>query len=345
MIFHSMRLPRLLFVAALASACGSSSSSSAPQQNADSALSMVTCSDPAPAGNDPCTGVLVPGTDVKCTFDYKGRSRSYLVYAPRNYDRCAATPLVMDAHGHGETAENHAGLTAFSAGTYTWPIGLGSGWRLVADREKLIVVMPQGTSNTWVEADADFIFDVEARVAKTAKIDEKRVFMTGISQGGILTYWVACRDTGVFRAFAPVSGASERPSCPRATPLPLVAFNAKGDAIIPYSDGEAAVTAWAAGNHCKTGPTASLTYAGPMATPDVVCLSSGPHDTPPWSLVACNSADPASTCQTWSECDGGTKVNFCTVNGASQPAGGHVLYWNDTHLSIAAATWDFWKQF
>ena len=50
-----------------------------------------------------------------------------------------------------------------------------------------------------------------------------------------------------------------------------------------------------------------------------------------------------STCETWDHCDDDVKVTFCSVNGEKQYVGGHVLYFNDTKLSLAAVAWEFFK--
>jgi len=297
------------------------------------------CAPPtAVEGDDPCTAALTPGSDRKCTFEVGGQERSFLVYAPKSYDPCAPAAVVVDAHGATESAEQHAGLEPFR----TWPAGLGSGWRVVADRKGFVVVTPQGIGNFWNENDVDYLVEVDARVRKIARVDPARVYLTGISNGGFLSYWAACRDLDIFRGFAPIAGSASSPGCKISRPAPLIAFHAKGDTVVPYAGGKRGAEGWAKSNGCKKGPTPSLTFGGKKADARELCLASEAGDK--WRLAACGPSAPETTCQTWDECDGGVKVTLCDVPGEQQPVGGHILYFNDTKLSLAAVTWEFFEQ-
>lgn len=295
---------------------------------------------PLTEGDDPCTAPLAPGSSRKCTFEFAGKKRSFLLYAPANYDPCTKTPLVVDAHGASETAEAHAGLERFR----TWPEGLGSGWRLLADREGFLVLTPQGIDNVWVDSDVNFLLEVEKMTTGLANVDPEKVFLTGISNGGQITYSTACSDPNVFHGYAPISGWSSAKSCAITHSVPMIGFHSETDALIPYKNGKESASEWAKSNHCKKGPTPSLTFGGAKATSELLCLESEADDKPPWRLAPCNSALPETTCESWEDCDDGNKVIFCTVPGDKQPVGGHILYFNDTKLSLAAVTWQFFKQ-
>jgi polyhydroxybutyrate depolymerase len=294
------------------------------------------------AGDDDCTAPLKAGSQRTCRFTFDGVERSFLLYAPPSYKPCAPTALVVDAHGRTETAEEQAGLAPFRK----WPTGIGSGWRLVADREGFVVATPQGIDNAWDPKDVDFILEVEKKMHKVATIDPKRVYLSGISNGGFLSYWTGCRGTDVFKGFAPVSGATamkdKEASC-AAKPAPLIAFHAVGDSLVPFEGGKKGAEMWAAVNHCKGEPKTTMTFGGPAGDPRAVCLESGPNATPPFKLAKCTETAPVTTCQSWTNCDRGAPVVFCSVPGDNQPVGGHVLYFNDTRLSLAAVAWDFFK--
>ena len=176
----------------------------------DSQSTTTDCA--PPTGPDPgdCDAPLQPGADRTCTLKFGGETREYLLYAPAGYDPCVPTALVVDAHGSSETDAEQAGLDPF----LDWPGGLGSGWRLVADREGFLVAQPQGIRNQWTESDAPLMDEIAARVERVADVDPDRVYLTGISNGGGLTYWTACEDTAVFHGFAPVSGYGRAPARP-----------------------------------------------------------------------------------------------------------------------------------
>lgn len=321
---------------------GCKSESAAPVPEAADAADAGCSVPPFAEGDDPCTAPLAPGSDRRCTFEYGGKTREFLLYAPPNFNACAPTAVVVDAHGATENMRQHAGLERFGV----WPEGLGSGWRVVADREGFVVVTPQGIDDLWKPAyDVGFLVEVQSRVAAVTKVDPKRVFLTGISNGGFLSYATACSNVpDVFRGFAPISAGLESTLCSTTHRAPLIAFHAPTDTNVPFDDGKRAAALWAATNHCAGGPTRSLTFGGPNTDKREVCLASGPGFTPPWSLTACRAASAVSTCDTWEGCDDGGKVTFCTVEGSAQLVGGHILYVNDTRLSLAAVAWDYFKQ-
>ncbi len=287
--------------------------------------------------DDACTAPLVAGTDRKCSYTFKGKKRSFLVHVPSSYDACAGkVPLVVDAHGATETAEMHLGTEVFRS----FPGGLGSGWRLVSDKEGFVSVFPQGIGNVWEEADVDFVLDVKKKLVALGSIDEGRTYLTGISNGGFLTYWTACRAGNGFAGYAVVAGAANDAGCTGNGAAPLVAFHAEGDSVVPARSGDAAVKAWSDANTCTgTGPT--LKFGGPGTDQRAVCLAGGPDEG--WSLTPCSASAPETRCEVKTGCAGGGTVTYCKVNAGSQPVGGHILYFNDTKLSLAAVSWELFK--
>lgn len=310
----------------------------------DGSGDAAACRDVAPAGAEDCDAPLGPGSSRTCSVSYQGTTRTYLLYAPANYRPCDAAPLIIDAHGTSETAAEQAGLDPF----LDWPDGLGSGWRLVADREGFIVAQPQGINNKWSASDADLMLEIVSRVKLVASVDPARVYMTGISNGGQLTYWTGCKDTTVFRGFAPVSGYGQQ-TCPITHPAPLIHFHSPDDKVISNAAGRSAFQMWVASNHCQHGPSTTLTFGGPSTDPRPLCLHGGAGSPPPWSLVACDPAAPVTTCETWDQCDGGIEATYCTVAADDvhhfDTTGGHILYINGTDLSLAAVAWEYFKKF
>jgi hypothetical protein len=167
--------------------------------------------------------------------------------------------------------------------------------------------------------------------------------MTGISLGAALSYWTACADPGVFGGFASVSGTDET-NCTPAHPASLIAFHSPDDPVADYAEAMATFDRWTSKNHCTSAPNATWQFGGGSTDARPLCLSGGP----PWELVACAAAAPATTCERWTGCDGGTSAMFCTVPGDKKYFlglnGGHVLYFNASALSLAAVTWEFLSQ-
>lgn len=96
---------------------------------------------------------------------------------------------------------------------------------------------------------------------------------------------------------------------------------------------------WTSAHHCSATPVDSWQFGGDGGDPRPLCLSSEE----PWGLQACSAADPATTCQRWTGCDGSADAVFCTVPPDNSfdggVTGGHILYFNGTHLSLPAVAW------
>nr|HEX4315816.1 hypothetical protein [Kofleriaceae bacterium] len=296
----------------------------------------------APTGDGSRTGCaagIQPGEERTCAITIAGVAREYLVYAPASYDASTPAALVVDAHGSSETDHQQAGTAAF----LVWPTGLGSGWRLVADTAGFVVVEPQGIGDAWSETDTAFVLALPAELAAAVAIDPARVYLSGISNGGGLTYWTGCADAGTFRGFAPVSGYADA-TCPVTHAAPILHFATPGDKLVPYAQGQAAMSLWTTAHHCDATPVASWQFGGAATDPRPLCLTSAA----PWALQACRASDPVTTCQRWTGCDGGADTMFCTVPPDNSfdggTTGGHILYFNATHLALAAVAWAMFSE-
>lgn len=308
---------------------------------ADAGPPAAACEPPA-AELDDCDAPLVPGADRACTVEVAGVQRSFLVYAPKTYDPCKPAALVVDAHGASETASEHAGKEPFK----DWPGGFGSGFRLVADREGFIVVQPQGVNNVWTSNDTALMRELPSTIGAKTKIDPARVYLSGISNGGQLTYLTGCGDPGPYTAFAPISGFGPT-SCRQKRPAPLIHFHSPEDKIIPLASGKEAFTAWAEAHNCKDGPKPSVRFGGPSSDARPLCFTSTGGERPTYQLGACAPSAPVTTCEKWTGCDGGTSAFFCTVPpdevNRYATTGGHILYFNATNLSLAAVAWELFE--
>lgn len=305
--------------------------------------------EPKPGDNE-CTAPLKPGDDRRCDFTYNGAPRDFYIYAPTSYNPCVPASLIVDCHGMSESAEVHIGQQSFSGG----PLGYGSSWRAAVYGENAIVVTPQGVGNAWnAVSDVGFLNEVATMVEQIANVDKERVYITGISMGGMITYATGCADTDRWRGLVGVAALnSGSASCARvARPVPFLAFHAVGDQLTNYQTDRQLAEHVAGLNNCQNGPYESKVFGGPNSGPDPVCFEVPPTqrinapDPSNLPLIPCPTDRPESTCVTWDQCDEGVEVMFCTVNADTQTLGGHILYTNDTGLSLGAAGWAFLKKF
>ena len=335
----SQLLPGALLLLA---ACTSTTTVEPPPPSAPPTEAPPACTPPIADPAD-CDAPLVPGADRSCTLTIAGKKRSYLVYAPKSYDPCKPAALVVDAHGATETAVEHSGKEAFE----DWPGGFGSGFRLVADREGFVVVQPQGIGNVWAASDTAFMLEIPKAIGANTNLDPARVYLSGISNGGQLTYLTGCDDPGVYTAFAPVSGFG-RSSCSGKRRAPLIHFHSPDDAVIPLANGKSAFDAWVTGHNCKEGPKPSVRFGGPSSDARALCFTSTGGQSPTYALDKCSPSAPVTKCEKWTGCDGDTTAIFCTVPPDTvnryETTGGHILYFNATNLSLAAVAWEFFEQ-
>ena len=158
--------------------------------------------------------------------------REYIVYAPE--DLPANAPLVVVSHGYTSSAET---------------IMSYSGMNAVADKEKFLVVYPQGTTdirgNNFFNVGYDFHKDsniddlgfIKALVKKLIneyEVNPDHVFATGMSNGGDLSYLLACEASDIFRAVAPIAGTmmlTTVEDCQPEKPMPIFSVNGNADDI------------------------------------------------------------------------------------------------------------------
>src|SRR4051812_5775513 len=136
--------------------------------------------------------------------------RTYEIHLPNGRAPGEPAPLVLVFHGGGANAANAMRM---------------SGMNAKSDAEGFIVAYPNGTGprrdsfltwNAWrccglaLERKVDDVAFVRALVDEVARrypVDRKRVYATGFSNGGMLTYRLGCELGDVFAAIAPVAGA------------------------------------------------------------------------------------------------------------------------------------------
>jgi len=178
--------------------------------------------------------------------------RHYLKAVPSMHSG-AKRPLVVVLHGSGASAEQVLGLA--------FPFSPLSVWLEIAEREQIVVVAPDGIKQrgkrAWNDGYADvasnpqcddvgFIGAVIDRAIAEDGADPDRVYVIGVSKGGMMAYRVAAELAPRLAAFATVLAAMPRRAsyAMPATPLPALIVAGEKDPFIPYSGGKSFVTLW-----------------------------------------------------------------------------------------------------
>ncbi|WP_454856254.1 alpha/beta hydrolase family esterase [Promicromonospora soli] len=281
-------------------------------------LLVVTTTLSGCATRDEPRPVLPSGTESR-TIDVDGTSREYLVHVPDR--RAAEATLVVFLHG---------GFGSAAQAEFAYD------WDEIADRERIVVAYPQGDGAAWNAGDCcgtparrsvddvAFISAVVAELQAELGVAPSRTFATGMSNGAMMTYRMAC-DTDMFAAIAPVAGTVVTP-CDSPPPASVLHIHGLDDERVRY-DGE---------------PGSGATRVDGLPVDDVIAL---------WRAAdACQ--DPVVThlpplTTTRSSCADGRVVELITISGAGHQwpgAAGRGLSDPDPASSAINATetiWDF----
>lgn len=195
------------------------------------------------------TGLLMPTTasatcasqtlatgDTTVNISFGGSNRSYIVHVPTGLPT-TGVPLVIDIHGFTSTASGQKGV---------------SGYQAESDAKKFIAAWPQGLNNSWNAYgccgqsqsrnvnDVGFIAAVANDIIAKAHIDETRVYITGLSNGGSMSHRLACEGSDKYAATSPVSFPLNRSSCPSGFParkITVAHFHGLNDTTVRFNGG------------------------------------------------------------------------------------------------------------
>ncbi len=193
------------------------------------------------------------------SITHDGLQRDYRLYIPAVYDGSEEVPLVMNLHGYTSNA--------FEQEVY-------GDFRPVADTANFILVHPEGTMDntgtTFWNAfgspsetvdDVSFLSALIDSIASEYNIDMNRIYSTGMSNGGFMSYKLACDLSYRIAAIASVTGAMLDPTflpCNPVHPTPVMQVHGTADPTVPYLGSlgvlgvEAGVSYWADFNNCNS---------------------------------------------------------------------------------------------
>ena len=172
------------------------------------------------------------------SLDIGGRTRRYFLHAPPGYDGKKPLPLVLVLHGGGQSPESAERMSGMSA---------------KADKEGFLAAYPSGTGRssrmpTWnsgnccgyaMQNNADDVTFLRALIDKLEHdytVDPKRIFVTGISNGGMMSYRIGCELADKIAAIAPVEGA-QNTDCRPSGPVSVIVFHGTADRLVPFNGG------------------------------------------------------------------------------------------------------------
>ena len=249
--------------------------------------SNVTWRGPAgrggPAAVRPNTPVETPPQQV--SFNVDDVKREALVYLPTKKSETAA-PVVFGFHGHGGNSRNAArtfkihqlwpeAIVVYmqgvpTVGALTDPKGERTGWEHSAEQYK--------------GRDLKFFDAVLAHLRAKHKVDNRRIYATGHSNGGGFTYLLWAHRPDVFAAIAPSAAGSRSLRTTRPKPIPVMHLAGEKDALVLFAWQERTMLQVRAINGCNDQGSnwakGCTLYPSKNGAPFVSFIHSGTHKYP-----------------------------------------------------------------
>ena len=186
------------------------------------------------------------------TLNVGGTNRSLFVYAPSGLQQ--NRPLVISMHGLNQDINYQKGQAK---------------WELVADTAKFVVVYPAGINNSWDingTRDTDFILAIIESMVTRYGIDRNRVYVSGFSMGGMMTYHTANKIADKVAAIGPVSGYLFSNVVASSRPMPIIHVHGTADDVVYYQPNGnqqgvvAMLQKWRNWNQCPSSDTRTTPY-------------------------------------------------------------------------------------
>ncbi|HRG57825.1 MAG TPA: T9SS type A sorting domain-containing protein [Bacteroidia bacterium] len=207
-------------------------------------------------------------TSLFANIDIDGVSREYKIYIPAIYDGSVAVPLVFNFHGYGSSFTEQEQYGDF---------------RAIADTANFILIHPQGLpdnfgTSSWntfgnsTANDLGFISTLIDTLLQNYNIDSTAIYSTGMSNGGFMSYELACQLSHRIAAIASVTGSITNTNitlCNAQHPMPVMQIHGTNDGTVPYAGNvifqpiENVINYWIQFNNCDTA-------ANFNAIPDIV---------------------------------------------------------------------------
>jgi predicted peptidase len=186
----------------------------------------------------------MPSTDRgilfrECTVPHNGSSitRRYAVYVPRDLDLSQPAPCIVMLNGRGECGSD--GQKHLAVGLLPAVLLDAKAWPFI-----IVCVQKPDYDSLWLDH-AELVLAALDATRKEWTIDDSRIYLTGLSQGGAGTWAIGAQHADRFAAIAPICGfgpaTTEVGNALKS--MPIWAFHGKQDDIVPLSGSENLVAA------------------------------------------------------------------------------------------------------
>lgn len=272
---------------------------------------------PSPEMFDPYAGVSAPANAIGTRSERSlvtpdGRTRRYRIYVPSVIPSGTSVPLVIALHGGLGTSsqfEASSGLNGFAESNgfiAVYPDGIGN--------------QPDGSGfQTWNGGyccgpaatqsidDITFIRNVVTDLRNSLPVNSSRVYALGHSNGGILSYRIACEMSDVVAAIGVQAGSNVVTDCRPALPVSVFHLHGTSDTNVPINGG-------------KGSGLSTTVFVSARSAVDAMATVDGCNVASPRSLITSNSD---VTALSWTNCKSNSEVRLVTVKNATHAWMGH----------------------
>lgn len=243
---------------------------------------------------------LFTGYAFADNLNVNGTNRTMNVYAPKNIEK--GRPLIIQMHGMNQDAPYQQNAAK---------------WESIADTARFVVVFPNGQNKAWDiggDKDINFLKAIINEMYNKYGIDKNRVYVSGFSMGGMMSYHAANKMGDMIAAIAPVSGGGGVNSPKRA--MPIMHTHGTTDDVVNYNSTVNTLKGWVNAQKCSSNSQKIKPYPS----------------TKPGS---------AASLEIWSGCTDGVEVRLLTIDGK-----GH-WYSMDEAVSVNTSVeiWNFVKNY
>ena len=243
---------------------------------------------------------LLAGNAFADNLNVNGANRNMLVYAPSGIEK--NRPLIIQMHGYNQDAAYQKNAAK---------------WESIADTARFVVVFPNGEGKAWDisgDKDLNFIKAIINEMYTKYEIDKNRVYVSGFSMGGMMSYHVANKLGDQIAAIAPVSGGGGVNSPKRS--IPIMHTHGTSDDVVNYNSTVNTVKSWVSAQNCSSNSQKIKPYPS-------------------------TKSGSAASLEIWSGCTDGVEVRLLTIDGK-----GH-WYSMDEAASVNTSVeiWNFVKNY
>ncbi|MCQ2088612.1 MAG: carbohydrate binding domain-containing protein [Fibrobacter sp.] len=227
-----------------------------------------------------------------------GKNRTMNVYAPKNIEK--NRPLIIQMHGMNQDAPYQQNAAK---------------WEPIADTARFVVVFPNGENKAWDisgNKDVNFLKAIINEMYNKYGIDKKRVYVSGFSMGGMMSYHAANKMGDMIAAIAPCSGGG---GASTSRPMPIIHTHGTTDDVVNYNGTVNTLKGWVSYEKCSANSTK-------------------------YSQYPVGKASSAASLEVWTGCQGNSEIRLLTIAGK-----GHWYSMDLASVNTSEEIWNFCKRF